>query len=58
VHETPDLDKIHAGSDEAFDPRLAGKTILAIAYKPALALVADHVLRLEQGRFIPQGVAA
>ena len=36
----------------------AGKTLLAITHKPALTAAADFVLRLEQGRLIPQGVAA
>jgi ATP-binding cassette subfamily B protein len=38
--------------------QFAGKTVLAITHKPALAIAADHVLRLEHGRLLPQGVAA
>lgn len=38
--------------------QFAGKTVLAITHKPALTIAADHVLRLEHGRLIPQGEAA
>lgn len=38
--------------------QFAGKTVLAITHKPALALAADHVLRLKQGRLVAEGVAA
>jgi ATP-binding cassette subfamily B protein len=38
--------------------KFSGKTLIVITHKPLLALEADHVLRIEQGRLIPSGVAA
>jgi ATP-binding cassette subfamily B protein len=38
--------------------KFSGKTLIVITHKPLLALEADHVLRIEQGRLVPSGVAA
>jgi ATP-binding cassette subfamily B protein len=38
--------------------KFSGKTVIVITHKPLLALEADHVLRIEQGRLVQSGVAA